>query len=304
LCAINTIVRDCAIGWDFTGLNYSTLVGCATDNISQIAYQFASSVVNLTGCGMENVFCGDAAIKVIGGRISMSAFSTFQIRNNPTGSNYYIRVSDDGDLNLIGCEFVALTGGSNTFNLSIATNGAITHDAATLMPSGGNTFISYGGTSSKILLANPIQINDSVGTKYFKGRMQDNLVLEKQDKDVLQAGTDIATFTVANNWPSDFFAAEITITCVDVTATPRYVSVAKYLLTISWIDAIGYDHDIAVVSSCVSGTGSPTVPVLSSTLATNVITLKLTPGAGLGDCKIKQITIEPTFTDNITAALL
>jgi hypothetical protein len=304
LCATNTIVRDCGIGWDVEGLNYSTLVACATDNISQCAYQFVTSVVNLTGCGMENVFCGTSAIRIIGGRISMSAFSTFQIRNNPTGSNFYIRVSDNGDLNLIGCEFVALIGGSNTLNLGIGTDGTITHDAATLMPSGGNAFISYGGTSSKILLANPIRIDDAIGTKYAKGRMQDNLVLEKQNKAVVQAGTDIATFTVSNTFPSDFFAAEITITCTDVTASPRYVSVAKYLLTISWIDAIGHDHDIAVVSSCVSGTGSPTVPVLSSTLASNVVTLTLTPGAGLGDCEIKQITIEPTFAEGVTATLL
>jgi hypothetical protein len=309
LCALNTLVRDCAIGWDIAGLNYSTLVGCAADNISQSAYKFTNSVVSVVGCGMENVFCGEAAIRVINGRISMSAFSTFQIRNKPSGGDgYYIRVSDGGDLNLIGCQFVALTSGtSNTLNLAIGDDGTITHDAATLMPSGGNAFINYGGTSSKILLGNPIQINDSIGTKYVKGRMQDNLVLEKQNKLVGQTGADIATFTVSNNSPSDFFAGEITITCTDVTADPRYVSVAKYLLTISWIDGgIGIDHDIAVVSSCLSGTGTPTptVPVLSSGLTGSVVTLTLTPGATLGNCEIKQITIEPTFSEGVTAALL
>jgi len=308
LCALNTIVRDCAIGWDISGLNYSTLVGCGTDNISQCAYKFTSSVVSVVGCGMENVFCGEAAIRVIGGRISMSAFSTFQIRNKPSGGDgYYIRVSDGGDLNLIGCEFVALTSGtSNTINLAIGTDGTITHDAATLMPSGGNTFISYSGTSSKILLANPLQINDSIGTKYIKGKLKGNLYQEKADKDIVQAGTNIATFTIAQSWPSDFYAAELTITTVDATpnSNPRSVTIAKYLITMSWIDGTGFDRDIVLVSSCTSGAGTITVPVLSSSIASNVITLTLTPGTGEGDCVARLISLEPTYSDDVTAALL
>jgi hypothetical protein len=155
-----------------------------------------------------------------------------------------------------------------------------------------------------VLIANPIQINDSVGTKYVKGRVTDNLVQEKQDKAILQAGTDIATFTIAQTWPSDFYAAELTITTVDATATPRSVCIAKYLVTMSWIDAIGFDRDITLVSSCISGSGSITVPVLSSTIASNVITLVLTPGAGEGDCVAKLITLQPTYADDVTAVLL
>jgi hypothetical protein len=305
--ARNVCVRDVGTAWDVSGLNYSSMVACANDNISQCVYKFTSCVISTQGCGMENVFCGDntGAIRIVGGKTSISGMSTYLIRGNSSAApSGYIWVSDSAQLNIIGSNFVALTSAGATYNLQIGSNGNIIHDACTTMPSGGNTFISYGSGSSKVLIANPIQINDSVGTKYVKGRVTDNLVQEKQDKAILQAGTDIATFTIAQTWPSDFYAAELTITTVDATATPRSVCIAKYLVTMSWIDAIGFDRDITLVSSCISGSGSITVPVLSSTIASNVITLVLTPGAGEGDCVAKLITLQPTYADDVTAVLL
>ena len=306
--ARNVCVRDVGTAWDVSGLNYSSMVACANDNISQCVYKFTSCVISTQGCGMENVFCGDniGAIRIVGGKTSISGMATYLIRGNSTAAQSgYIWVSDSAQLNIIGSNFVPLTGaGITTLNLTIGDNGNIIHDACTTMPSGGNTFISYGSGSSKVLIANPIQINDSVGTKYVKGRITDNLVQEKQDKAIVQAGTNIATFTIAQTWPSDFYAAELTITTVDATATPRSVCIAKYLVTMSWIDAIGFDRDITLVSSCISGSGSITVPVLSSSIASNVITLTLTPGAGEGDCVAKLITLQPTYADDVTAVLL
>ena len=306
--ARNVTVRDVGTAWDIDGLNYSSMVACANDNISQCVYNFGNSVISTQGCGMENVFCGDntGAIRISGGKTSISGMSTFQIRGSSSASqNGYIWISDNAQLNLIGSNFVALSGTSiTTLNLTIGSGGNIIHDACTTMPSGGNAYTGYGSGSSRVHIANPIEIVDSVGTKYVKGRITDNLVQEKQDKEILQAGTNIATFTIAQTGSSDFYATELTITTVDSTATPRSICIAKYLVTMSWITPSTFDRDITLVSSCISGSGSITVPVLSSSIASNVITLTLTPGAGEGDCDAKLITLQPTYADGVTAVLL
>jgi len=317
--ARNVTVRDVGTAWDINGLNYSSMVACANDNISQCVYNFGNSVISTQGCGMENVFCGNntGAIRCSAGKTSISGMSTFQIWGNDSGSQSgYIWISDDAQLNLIGSNFVALSGTSiTTLNLTIGSGGNIVHDACTTMPSGGNAFTGYGSGSSKVLIANPIQINDSVGTKYVKGRITDNLVQEKQDKEIVEAGTNIATFTLLQSWPSDFYAAELTITTVDATpnSNPRSVCIAKYLLTICWVDAGSTDIDITLVASCISGAGTFTVPVLSSSVngSGSVVTLTLTPGAGEGDCVARLISLEPTYSSvngsgvlDVTAVLL
>ena len=152
-------VRNAHVGWRIQGMGYAALNACGADQISRICYDLNSSILTLNGCGMENSYCDDSLIRVIGSqaRITINNFkSDGRCRGNLTNADSaQLRVSGSGKAFLTGCDFSNFREPNASANVVIRGGGHLV-TVHTRLPSNGSPAISYSDGSTWVDTTNGV----------------------------------------------------------------------------------------------------------------------------------------------------
>lgn len=141
-------------GWWLKGLSYSTLINCAADNITGVAYVIESSQITMVGCGMENIdlTASGYAVGWFNSRGAMIGCRSFDVVGASSAAFAYL---DASRVTLENCQFENFTTVNSALNI-IVQNGAHLVDINTQLPTNGNTFVSYSTSSSRVRLADGV----------------------------------------------------------------------------------------------------------------------------------------------------
>lgn len=165
-------------GYHFFGLSYSSLIANAIDNYNKkgtdlantdltcVPYAFTSvSGLSINGGGAENLtggvmYAASSSIVISGG------FKTFtQTGYTSAGTLATLFLDQASTVTMNGTSFSAVTSPGNIFNI-VLQGGSTLIDNNSVLPTGGNTFISYAGGSTKIDTGNGgITLTNGSGTR-------------------------------------------------------------------------------------------------------------------------------------------
>jgi Pectate lyase superfamily protein len=151
-----------SIGYDITGLHYSSFTNCSVDAHCR-AYRFKNcDGITMNGCGAE-VIKGkkeySSMFEFLNSRMTLNSFRIVgPSANNFARETYYMLVSDTSKLIFNGCVFDSLdtTGGNNTYDILIGNDLRIISNF-TQLPSGGKGTVIFDTSC--------IQINDGFDIK-------------------------------------------------------------------------------------------------------------------------------------------
>jgi polygalacturonase len=141
-----------AVGYKIQNLSYSNFNACAADNLNVAAnaagakaYWFLTAHnISVNGSGCEN-FTG-SALNIENSSVVVNGFNDYQnigaTFTNVTGAVYI----DSSQVTLNNCTFVAISSPGNIYNV-VLQNGSNVIATNCVFPTGGNTFISYNGSS-------------------------------------------------------------------------------------------------------------------------------------------------------------
>lgn len=155
--------------YDIFGLGYSTFIGCGADHFTTptstantAAYFFhLCHGITLNSCGAEDVV--GQVLYCLSSEIVINGFFTYDVDGLVGGTSAYLRF-DNSKITLNGCRFVPFGTPNDSYNLIIQNGAQITVNQ-TILPTGGNTYISYsGGSIMTILDANGVTCKTRVDT--------------------------------------------------------------------------------------------------------------------------------------------
>jgi hypothetical protein len=295
--------RDCGTGWALWGLQYSALNNCGADNISKSSYYFYGANITMNGCGTENVYLDDqAVINFVFSRVTLNNFQSYRVYGNASVANLaYLRASDFSNIHINTSRFEPFTTAGISFNLSLQGGSHIVYDIGTILPSGGNTFISYTTGSTLTLLGNPIVLSNALGTRYAAGRVRDNLTLEATGKAIASGGTVICTLTDTSAGGGAVYSGTVylRITWYD-TSFPSGMGLSE-VQAVVYRDGVNYRQVINTTVNIGAGNGFTTAPTYTIGRSGDVWSITMTPAHGA--CTINTITAEVDVYQGIAVAL-
>jgi hypothetical protein len=299
LNANNCWTRDCDYGWYLYGLSYSNLNGCAADNISQSAYTFQLSRLSLNGCGFENVQSNSSAVACEFANVVFNSCDTFQIFGGVAGTTAMLKV-DGGSVVLNSCRWANFAVVNAAYNLIIQSGAKVINNGS-LLPTNGNSFVSYNSGSQYINNNSvpPFVISEASGanSRYQMGRVRDNEVQEKTNKSIAAGGTVIATLTSGSSL--NFGVCEFTVSWYD-SSYPTGAGISKFLVAVHK-DASTYRENVSSVTSAYATNGGAGAPTYTLSRVGDVWSLTMTPQDGA--CTAFTITAEMQNISGITLAL-
>lgn len=294
--------RDCDYGWHIFGLKYSSMNSCGSDNISRSSYNFNLTDMTLNGCGSENVLAATSMLVLSFSKIVLNGFHSFLVEGG-SGSTSMIFV-DGGDVTFNSCVFENFSTPNSALNWTIQSGARITSNNSTF-PTNGNTFVSYGGGSKAMFHdANGLVLKDaenSGASRYVKGRINDNTVLQKASKSILSAGTTICTITdtSAGGGASYYCAIKLTLGWFD-TAFPTGVGICE-VEAVTYRDGANYRQTINTSVNVGQGNGFTTNPTFTITRSGDVWSVVMTPAHG--DCTAVNIIATTVTSSQMSVAL-
>mgnify|MGYP007083423824 CR=1 FL=1 len=301
LVATDCWARDCHFGWTLYGLQYSVLNGCGSDNISRRAYRLHLSSITLNGCGMENVYCLNSGLSIESGQTTINNFNSYGIFGS-TDPNSAMVFLTGTNVSMSGCRFDNFVTPDASANIVIQSNTELV-TSNTILPTNGNSFISYSSGSQWVdLTFNPPIIRTAGRNAYLAGDVRGNQLQQKINKSIASGGTVIATFTAAVS-AFDVAVCEFTVSWSD-NSFPSATGIDKFLVAV-YQDTAGtnYRENISTVTSATAGNtgGTPTAPTYSISRSGAVWSLTMTPAHGA--CTAYTITAEMQNISGITLAL-
>ncbi|MCI0708304.1 MAG: glycoside hydrolase family 55 protein [Ignavibacteriae bacterium] len=149
LTATRVFANTSSIGYDIYGLVYSTFNSCGSDHITTAAYKFdVCHGITLNGCGTEDV-TGEV-LQFLYTEGVVNGFRTYDIDGVTGGTRAYLWF-EASKVSLNGCRFENFVTPRDSYNMIVQTGATVTINQ-TMLPTGGNTFISYSSGSSVIHL--------------------------------------------------------------------------------------------------------------------------------------------------------
>ena len=159
-CYVNGVnsTQQPNVGYNFFGLSYSTMNSCAADNLTRTdtgvpsAYYFSSChSISLNGCGCESSTA--QVVYAVNSNISVIDMYTLSISGNASWSSIgYLTSTTNSVVTYINCNFAAFTSAGAAYNMVIQL-GATQTEIDSVMPTGGNSFISYSSSSTRKVLS-------------------------------------------------------------------------------------------------------------------------------------------------------
>jgi hypothetical protein len=141
---------DCS--YDIYGLNYSSLISCASDFAIGGAYRFnRCKGITMNSCGCEyssDPFDNWASTITVNSMVVLHPNG-----KTPTTSSAYLKTRTAGKTTFNSCDFGALESPGDSYNI-ICDGGSTMVFNATDKPTGGNVFISYSGGSKIVEIGN------------------------------------------------------------------------------------------------------------------------------------------------------
>lgn len=303
LSAIDCWARDCTYGWYIYGLQYSSFTSCAADNISSSPWRIRLSKVTLNGCGTEKSQIGYGSYSFEASYAVLNSCQSQTQRGSASGTTAGLFVTDSSRVIINSCQFDNFTVPNATFNTIVQLNSVLINNVS-LLPTNGNSYISFSGTSQLVDNSTvPPSLRSSVSgalTRYVQGRIRDNEVIEKADKAILSAGTVIATFTCAGGAGPEYAAARIKICWYD-SAFATAIGVSDVQVVCNQDSATNYRQAINTSVNVGAGNGYTTPPTYSIARVGNVWSVTMTPAHG--DCTARTITAEVENVNGFTVAL-
>ena len=119
-------VRDCGVGFNLKGINYSQLNNCGADNIHTTAYRIEYCSLSMNECGMENVVT-DCAIYLLQSNVSIQGLHDYKVMNRGKNKSYKIKV-DGGNATLTNCILTPweVNASSSVFGVNANYNARVT----------------------------------------------------------------------------------------------------------------------------------------------------------------------------------
>jgi hypothetical protein len=300
LVANNCWGRDCHYGWTIYGLQYSTLNGCGSDNISRRAYRLHLSNITMNGCGMESVNAIESALSIESGRTTINNFNAVSIFGGTDPNTAMVFLTSSASVAINGGRFDDFATPNAAANIVIQLNTRLT-TSGTDFPTNGSSFISYSNGSQWINLSNVPPIIRTTGRSAFvSGDVRGNELQQKINKAIDAGGTVIATFTSALS-ALDFGVCEFTVSWSD-NAFASGVGIAKILVSV-YQDSAGstYRENISTYASSYSTNSGLGAPAFALSRSGAVWSMTMTPQDGA--CTAFTITAEMQNINGITLAL-
>jgi hypothetical protein len=303
LNAICCWTRDVHVGWDLYGLQYSALHGCASDNITESAFDLQLCDITLNGCGMENVQIATRAIWLDNGSYVLNHFRGFAVRGNPAaGTHAYIWCDNSASVTFNNCQFDDFSAGTAGLSANIIIqSGAKVFRNQTVFPTSGNAFISYSSDASMLTYGGTdLFLTDSTAARqarYMDGRLRDNEVQQRSAKAIDAGGTVIATLTAGVS--ICFGVCEFTVAWSD-TSFPSGAGISKFLVAVHK-DGVTYRESVSAATSAYANNGGAGVPAYALSRVGDVWSLTMTPQDGA--CTVHTLTAEMQNITGFTLAL-
>jgi hypothetical protein len=174
-CAVNfdnTVVQP-LIGFNLVNLAYSTLISCGVDNGNTSSgeginayYLQSSNTINVISCGCEN--SKGRMIYLGSGSATFTGLRTIAINGATSGTVATVWCETASVLTLTDCKFEALLSAGTQLNWVIQTGGQVLEVNPQSSPTGGASFISYGGGGAKTTVTptGTTQITSNASYKY------------------------------------------------------------------------------------------------------------------------------------------
>lgn len=304
LNAIGCWARDCHVGWQFYGLQYSTLNSCAADNISSIPYRIHLSKLTMNSCATENAYIGGGgSYSIESSYVTMNTCQS-QTQVGASGGTTGGLFISGSTVVLNACQFDDFETANSSFNVVIQSGSKVINNGSRL-PANGNTYVSYSGGSQLVDTGSvPPKITSSASgglTRYIQGRIRDNEVIEKSNKAVLSAGTVICTLTdtSADGGGVYMAAARLRVAWLDATfASGMGLSNVEVVV---YRDGANYRQVINTSVNVGAGNGFTTPPTFTITRSGGIWSVTMTPAHG--DVTCRTITAEVEAYSGVTVAL-
>jgi len=166
---INCVTTQCNRSFDFYGVAYSNLIGCAADNIlgyvdsidvnkdiSSVPYKFSlCHQINIIGCGVEDCTLNSeksALIYVEQSEISITSFRAYKVTGGTSSQRLTaaLFIVANSKVNIIGSEMPNFELSNSTSYNIILQESSYLFSSGLKLPTNGNPFISYSVNASWI----------------------------------------------------------------------------------------------------------------------------------------------------------
>lgn len=285
LNAIGCWARDCHVGWDIYGLQYSTLNSCASDNITDVPYRLQLSKLTLNSCAAENIFVGEArgVYTILDSRVTMNSCQAQKIAAGTTGTRGGVLLDSGSRVVMNTCVLDDFTTPGAAFNL-VLQGGAQLINNNSRLPTNGNSYTSYAGGGQLVdMSTNPPSIRSAAingAARHLQGRIRDNLVIEQAAKAVASAGTTICTLSRTSATGLGMEAVRLRISWTD-TSYPSGMGMAD-VEVIVYRDGATFRQGINTSLNFFAGVDLTTAPTFTLTRTDGVWSVVMTPAHG--DC--------------------
>ena len=197
----NTVTQPLS-GFSIFGLTYSSLISTGVDNGIQatgttpvFAYSFNTCAgISLVGCGTENM--NGTSIAVYTSSVDVSAFRASGFTGNVgTNTSAMVWADTNSSLTLSNCAFFPVTSASATYYNWVIQGGADVYEInPQYSPSGGSSFISYGGGAVKTSLNLGVTTVSNSSGNFVSGLAIDNTPIG-QTTPAAVSGTSLSATT-------------------------------------------------------------------------------------------------------------